>query len=912
MGQYKSARIIALTLYEQEYKQTQDIDQSIKNAVEKAITLFSDVDKNLLISDLKESINISVGNSFVLQGKDIDYKPWLTAENKTQTKWTLWERYRRYLLEEKRWGTEVVQSLDNTTDDILGLIQNPKVDHPFDRRGLVVGYVQSGKTANFTGVINKAIDAGYKLIIVLAGMHNSLRSQTQMRLDEEVLGFETSKKIVGKIHEAVAGDKRIGVTTLTGENFVNVGFLTSRDEKGDFNRRVANQITIQPGSIPFLLVVKKNASVLKNLLDYFRDDSPLAKHDAKSNLKSVSNVPLLIIDDEADQASVNTGDITDEDGSILQDYEPSKINKLIRELYVTFDQRAYIGYTATPFANIYIHDTAVHEQYGAELFPSSFIISLPKPSSYTGPAEVFGLSEDDDSEEQPIIRIVDDGERLIKESHKKTDVPNILPDSLIKAMYSFLLSTAIRRVRGQKKVHNSMLIHVTRFNVIQNKITLMVEEQKNKIRRQLRYGEASGNSLAIKDELKSLWVQDYLPTSKKMRGDKSTEEWEDIEKELLPAMESIIVKEINGSAGDVLDYKDNSEDGINVIAVGGDKLSRGLTLEGLTVSYYLRASRMYDTLMQMGRWFGYRVGYEDLCRLYTTKDLFKWFRHIGVAMEELRAEFQLMASRKSTPDEFGLRVRAHPIMEVTSRLKMKTGTPMKMSYKCSISETTIFNMDEDVLDRNFSATETFLRTLGQPDKDFKTKLGHEKNDSHYFWPNVDGARVVQFLEQYTTHSDAVRANSRLLANYITNQIGYQELTDWTIVLISINETKDFYQKRIADLAVNCVTRNSDNTSDRYNVTSIRRLVTPSHELLDFGPDQLENIKVKSDGDKIQNIMARRERSSEKGLLMIYLLNPTKLEVSQTPVGIALSFPDSETAAQVDYVANNVYMENELL
>lgn len=912
MGQYKSARIIALTLYEQEYKQTQNIDQSIKNAVEKAIMLFSDVDKNHLISDLKESINISVGNSFVLQGKDIDYKPWLTADVKTQTRWTLWERYRRYLLEEKRWGTEVVQSLDNTTDDILGLIQNPKVDHPFDRRGLVVGYVQSGKTANFTGVINKAIDAGYKLIIVLAGMHNSLRSQTQMRLDEEVLGFETSKKIVGKIHEAAAGDKRIGVTTLTGENFVNVGFLTSRDEKGDFNRRVANQITIQPGSIPFLLVVKKNASVLKNLLDYFRDDSPLAKHDVSSNLKSVSKVPLLIIDDEADQASVNTGDITDEDGNILQDYEPSKINKLIRELYVTFDQRAYVGYTATPFANIYIHDTAVHEQYGAELFPSSFIISLPKPSSYTGPAEVFGLSEDDDAEEQPIIRIVEDGERLIKESHKKTDVPKMLPDSLIKAMHSFLLSTAIRRVRGQKKVHNSMLIHVTRFNVIQNKITLMVEEQKDKIRRQLRYGEESGNSLAIKDELKSLWIQDYLPTSKRMRKDKHIEEWEEIEKELLPAMESIIVKEINGSAGDVLDYKDNSEEGINVIAVGGDKLSRGLTLEGLTVSYYLRASRMYDTLMQMGRWFGYRVGYEDLCRLYTTKDLFKWFRHIGVAMEELRAEFQLMASRKSTPDEFGLRVRAHPIMEVTSRLKMKTGTPMKMSYKCSISETTIFNMDDVVLDKNFSATESFLRTLGQPDKNFKTSLGHEKNDSHYYWADIDGFRVVQYLEQYSTHSDAVRANSRLLANYITNQIGNQELTNWTIVLISINDTKDYYQKRIADIEVNCVTRNSDNIAEREKVTSIRRLVTPSHELLDFSPDQLERIKGKSEGDKIQNIMARKERSSDKGLLMIYLLNPTKLNVNQTPVGIALSFPDSETASQVDYLANNVYMENEFL
>ncbi|ARU63478.1 hypothetical protein CBW65_22600 [Tumebacillus avium] len=448
MNNYDGARNIALTLFQTYSAQGNDIVEAIRLAVEQATGFFMDVSKEELFNDIQAAINISVGSSSILTDEDEKHIPWL-LENKADIKWELWNRYRNYLLQRKKWPLKIVDTIDKTSDEILGLLENPK-DHnrSYDRRGLVVGYVQSGKTANFTGLINKAIDAGYQLVIVLAGMHNNLRSQTQMRLDEEVLGCETSRK-----HFKDQKGAKIGVSTLTGERFVNIGFLTSRDENGDFSRSIASTVSVHPGAQPFLLVVKKNASVLRNLVKYFRDESPLAEQDPISGRKTVKRVPLLLIDDEADQASINTGDVLDEDGKVLEEYDPTTINKLIRQLYVTFDQRAYVGYTATPFANIYVHNAATHDEFGDELFPNSFIISLPKPSNYVGPAEFFGLNNEKDRQ-QPLIRIVKDADALIPKKQSKEFVPSGVPDSLKEAIHSFILSTAIRRVRGQLKAHN--------------------------------------------------------------------------------------------------------------------------------------------------------------------------------------------------------------------------------------------------------------------------------------------------------------------------------------------------------------------------------------------------------------------------------------------------------------------------
>src|SRR5262249_42666461 len=183
----------------------------------------------------------------------------------------------------------------------------------------------------------------------------------------------------------------------------------------------------------------------------------------------------------------------------------------------------------------------------------------------------------------------------------------------------------------------------------------------------------------------------------------------DVAANLPKVASTVTIKLINGSAKDALEYDAARQTGINVIAIGGDKLSRGLTLEGLSVSYYLRASRMYDTLMQMGRWFGYRPGYLDLCRLYTTAELRRWYGAVTAANEELLREFDYMAAIGATPKEFGLRVRNHPDgLLVTARTKLRNARKVYVTFAGTISETIIFRTDEESRKQNQSAAESLI------------------------------------------------------------------------------------------------------------------------------------------------------------------------------------------------------------
>jgi hypothetical protein len=372
-------------------------------------------------------------------------------------------------------------------------------------------------------------------------------------------------------------------------------------------------------------VVKKNARVLQNLLDWVEWASN--GRDPETGRRVVRDVPLLVIDDEADHASVDTNEQAfDENGQPDPDHDPTAINRCVRRLLRFFEKSAYVGYTATPFANISIHERARTADDGDDLFPRGFIINLPAPSNYAGPVRIFGLigSSEDGAEGKPappLIRQVTDhahslepGERSgwMPPRHRNGHRPIYggqpeIPPSLQLAIHSFLLSCAARQARGQVRVHNSMLIHVTRFTSVQQAVYNQVREELSSIRRRIRRGDG-GSPRPLLSELRELWEEDFIPTTHFFDDpDSPPLPWESIEPLLAQVVSGIEVRRINGSAKDILDYELNKETGLSVIAIGGDKLSRGLTLEGLTVSYFLRASRMYDTLMQMGRWFGYRT-----------------------------------------------------------------------------------------------------------------------------------------------------------------------------------------------------------------------------------------------------------------------------------------------------------------
>ncbi|MDQ0253361.1 hypothetical protein J2S74_000733 [Evansella vedderi] len=919
---YQDARSTSLRILAQTIKEDNiDINYEIEVAIKKATAVFP-VSQDEILSlkeDLKKSLNITMSiKSVLLNGEDKEHIPWLNVK-KTVMNWKYWNRYKRYLTEVKNWPPTVVDSIDDTTDSILELLEDPTVKgRQYDRRGLIVGYVQSGKTANYTALINKAIDSGFKLIIVLAGMHNDLRSQTQMRLDEEVLGFETSHD---KLDLTSSHSNALGVGRLVGDNFYEVFPLTSRDYRGDFSTRKARSIGVQPTTTPFLLVVKKNASVLKNLLNYFRNYSPLARMNHVVGHKTVADIPLLIIDDEADQASVNTAEIYKDNGEIDENYDPSRINAYIRQIYQTFEQKAYVGYTATPFANVFINQNATTATHGQELFPKDFIINLPKPSNYVGPAEFFMLDTEKETE-LPLVKEIKYEENFLPIGHKKEHVPLEIPDCLLEAMYSYILATTIRRLRGQITVHNSMLIHGTRFTDVQHKVYKLVLEELRHIKNNVKNSKKQGyHYKGLQYHFykqycteKLAEIRSYYP-SHFDRDKRYDFTWEEIERELMSVLESIKVKEINGNSKDVLEYGEYKETGLNVIAIGGDKLSRGLTLEGLTVSYYLRASKMYDTLMQMGRWFGYRQGFLDLCRIYTTKEIKRWFRHIAEATEELRGQLEYMSKIKATPNEFLLKIQSHPQMYITSQLKMRSAREVKVSYSNELIQTTVFpTTSEEFFKRNFIAFERIINRLQEENTSNTTTeiIVRKKANKHHVWEKVKGDTVVEFLDEYQTVSSASRANSRSLAEYIRKRLEDEELVNWTVVVI--NNGDERFEIAGKKIGVG-VKRSGIENYNKEGYTSVKTLTSSGHEFFDYTKEKYDRAQaiINANKGKKNRIAAAKEaralRDPKKALLILYPIDHCKLDnfsfkKETYPIGFAISFPESGFShTEVDYMVN---------
>ena len=831
-------------------------------------------------------IGMSLGTMFSSE----DYRPWLAAVQGEVT-WYYWKRYQR-LLQQQRYPPQVVTSLHSITDQILDHLENPQKPGAWARKGMVVGYVQSGKTANYTGLVCKAADAGYRVIIILAGMLNSLRNQTQERIDAGFLGVDSSRIL----DDIPLEDKLTGVGRIDSDRRA-VSFTTNKQL---FNAGMARQIGMHLAALnePLVLVIKKNVSTLKNLIQWLKHNNP---HNLQEH-------PMLLVDDEADHASVNTN---------KEGVDATATNARIRELLHLFDRSSYVGYTATPFANIFIDPETDNEMLGDDLFPRDFIHSLDPPDNYIGPDTVF--SED---AAQDLLCEVDDYTAFLPLRHKKDESPEALPESLMKAIRTFILVRALRLLRGQIDQHHSMMINVSRFTAVQSKVKLLVSDYVDHLRAGIINYSLLSPSEALENSemaaLQSTWATEFENVSPP---------WANVQRALKDAVSPIRVIEVNSSAAaEPIDYAEfDYPNGRTVIAVGGLSLSRGLTLEGLSVSYFLRNSVMYDTLMQMGRWFGYRDGYADLCRIYMTEDAISWYRHIADVIRELRGEFTRMKAAGMSPRDFGLCVRSHPeSLIVTARNKMRTGRNVlrQVDLTGRLVETSVLHANPSAVAGNLAAMGEMVAKAGQSGEEEPLSVG-----AGHLWRGVAVDHVLDFIDRFDNHPASQLTEPRPLRTYVEWLRDSEGMNKWDVVLIGLSQ-KDPDDAVLGLPGCSCRVRPQqrtvqligDNVAKRVEMNR-RRVASRGMERTGLTPTQIATAETEYGGGRnIPDYAYRGQRQTP--LLMLHLLDCREKNNPDIPLfaeGIGaygISFPGVAGTRRprrlVEYVVNTVWWQQQYL
>jgi hypothetical protein len=922
MSLLQSARAIAHTLLQAH--QGQITDEVLLTVIEKvsAINIVEGqtYDKQELFEILRADFSIGKGEITILSE---DVEPWLNDE-KANINPELWNRYKLYM--SKNDPSFPVNDLDDFTDKILDKCVNPKKQGSWDRRGMVVGHVQSGKTSNYVGLINKATDAGYKVIIIIAGTISSLRRQTQERIDSGYIGRNSSAFIREKENKIVGvGNYTVGTDIYS----LTSAYYKSGDE-GDFNQAIAKRLNIPIGRNPVVLVIKKNKSILENLIDWFSNDINAKVVDGTPKL---FDVPALIIDDEADAASVNASrDIND----------IKTINRLIRTLLNIFNQNTFVGYTATPYANLFISQEYNEEnttvvknktyKIGEDLFPRDFIINIKAPTNYIGAAKIFGYENANPEltkEPLDIFREINDFDPPFFSTinrENKDILPEYLPPSLERAIKSFILTCAIRRVRGHENKHNSMLVHVALLVRWIDRVAYLVNEKTKEYKNAIQSEDET-----LINELQEIYETDFLPTTQNVLENLDYTDirikphsWVEVKKELKNAVLKIDVRSVHGTRStsnleyhniEEIDYN-RHENGLSVIAVGGSRLSRGITLEGLSISYYIRTTRMYDSLMQMGRWFGYRPGYVDLCRLYTTNQIFEWFNHITMATEEMRNDFDEMTATHQRPKDFRLKVRNHHgLLTITSLNKLYFSEDIEISFSGENPQTYCLLKTKSAIENNFNALKKLISTIGFPTKE--NRIENKGKTRYLFYPNTNIDALCSFIDSFKIEQPSI--NNATLSDYIKTQAKDNKIKEWSICIVSNSDERVFIDYK-GKTPRNERQANEDVT--KYDLQHNNEVITLSCSVrnqqigrggefylisknqIDQTGDRYVDLSKDKDYSKMSYAETKEQRKAEKkGLLLIYALDErgTPNVKNDIPiVGYSLHFPRIEDETKVSY------------
>lgn len=717
-----------------------------------------------LPNDYKNRIERAVAELELQENKIITLLPAPTVTSRRQNRWYVgppensspnWFAYRSHLLS-RGWGEEAVESIDRASTKITNELLCPNGNRDGHFQGLVLGYVQSGKTANMAATIAKAADSGYRMVIVLAGMTNVLRQQTQSRLMSDVL--------IHNPHLWWEG------TTIEKDFRLEKGIKLPAIEKGKCS----------------LFVIKKNAAVLRRLKKALNQLSEMER----------KALPTLIIDDECDQASINTAAYRS---------SVTRINSLIRDLREKLPKVTYVGFTATPYANVLMAEKSVDGT--RDLYPSEFIVSLDEPEAYFGARRLFGDDCDAENDsELPYIRRVPEEDRssLQPASRKGRDgFSPVLTASLKDACDYYLLSLAARQARGQGLEHCCMLIHTTIYAGCHRRLRRMVErEWLSPLLQALR-----GDDKQVLEDLRLLWDRESqaLPASRRagLSCPASPENFADLAPHLLPAAEriSMTVENSESELSDRLDF--SAGEPVQSIVIGGNVLARGLTIEGLVCSYFIRSSTQYDTLMQMGRWFGYRRGFEDLPRIWMTRELENAFRDLVSVEEMIRSEILEIGRKGWTPSDMAVRVPQIAGLSITARNKLVMGNleQCDVSYYGTHEQTISFPVDSEFHLSNWDAGNALIADLMQ-----SSSSSHGRQGSSYLFREVGYRSVLRFLRSYRIGKDSMAGVNEFVEREVDN--GEESMEIWNVGIIGSRNGRSVTIGGLQDLTM--VTRNKIN------------------------------------------------------------------------------------------------------
>ncbi|WP_193212969.1 Z1 domain-containing protein [Luteolibacter marinus] len=730
------------------------------------------------VAQAREIVRAALEDVEILRRSSI-IKPrddWYQGPSATDRHWPALEGYLR---QEKGWEDDAVTSIDEASNEVVSLLANPAGDQ-FRCRGLVIGYVQSGKTANMTAVIAKAVDAGYNLIVLLGGMTNKLRAQTQRRLMADVV---MRHRELWQLHTEGELDKDFVIPP-------NRAFVIP-----------------PPGSVQ-LAVIKKVKSRLEAFHETIRGTAPA----------TLRRFRVLLIDDECDQASVN---------SARDEYDITSINEVIRRIIRDLPAVSYVGYTATPFANVFINPFPHNRDELDDLYPEDFITALPRPEEYFGAREVFGVDpvdageETEDEEGRSVIRVIGEPEVALIRPGRGVDPVDFRPEitaSLADAILWFIATCAIRRERGQEESHMTMLVHSSPRVVQHASMAEAIGDWIRENGRELRTG--NGGAFDRFSEVLTRELAEVPPSKEAHQVRPGADELVPRIGEVLDALE-IAVENGATPLEDRLDYEGGPK---TYIVVGGAVLARGLTLEGLCVSFFLRTSKQYDTLLQMGRWFGYRKNFEDLPRLWTTADLAANFRALARIEEEIREDLEKYRNG-TTPLDFGVRVRAVPGMAITSASKMKHAYRTAISYEGRHVQTIRYDhRKRDVVSGNWIAGATLIDRIGSERFD-DVEGGLMAN-------GVDVSVVRQFLAAYSISDAHMDLRKEHLLGFIDGTA--ERMPMWNVGIVQPT-TEVRSENPLGGLrSVKVLTRSKLKVPETVDHADIKALMSKKDVLLDVG------------------------------------------------------------------------------